>query len=74
MSEMRAAWKPYVASRIVQVLDPAQDHELLERSNLPAPRPGEKARAYVERGRESYAETAEPGRLAALMTRVERGG
>ncbi|MBL8861606.1 MAG: thioredoxin domain-containing protein [Planctomycetes bacterium] len=71
---VRAAWKPYVASRIVQVLDPARDAELLQRSNLPASRPGEKARAYVERGRESYAETAEPARLAALMTRVERGG
>lgn len=71
---VRAAWKPYVASRIVQVLDPSRDGELLQRSNLPTPRSGEKARAYVERGRESYAETAEPARLAALMARVERGG
>jgi len=71
---VRAAWKPYVASRIVQVLDPSRDGELLQRSNLPTPRAGEKARAYVERGRESYAETAEPARLAALMARVERGG
>lgn len=71
---VRAAWKPYVASRIVQVIDPAHDGELLERSSLPAPKPGEKARAYVERGRESYAETAEASRLAALMARVERGG
>lgn len=71
---VQAAWKPYVASRIVQVLDPAHDAALLERSSLPAPRAGERARAYVERGRESYAETAEAGRLAALMTRVERGG
>lgn len=71
---LRAAWKPYVASRIVQVLDPARDGELLQRSSLPALQPGEKARAYVERGRESYAETADPARLAALMARVERGG
>jgi len=71
---VRAAWKPYVASRIVQVIDPAHDTDLLERSSLPAPRAGEKARAYIERGRESYAETAEASRLAALMTRVERGG
>jgi uncharacterized protein YyaL (SSP411 family) len=68
-----AAWKPYVASRIVQVIDPAHDEDLLKRSNLPAQRAGETARAYVERGRESYAETAEPSRLAALMARVERG-
>ncbi len=70
---VRAAWKPYVASRIVQVIDPTHDADLLQRSSLPAPRPGERARAYVERGRESYAETAEASRLAALMTRVERG-
>lgn len=70
---VRAAWKPYVASRIVQVIDPAHDADLLARSSLPAPRAGEKARAYVERGRESYAETAEASRLAALMARVERG-
>ena len=69
----RAAQKPYVASRIVQILDPSEDAELLERSGLPRPSPGETARAYVARGRESYAETSDPSRLAALMTRVERG-
>ncbi|MBL8856900.1 MAG: thioredoxin domain-containing protein [Planctomycetes bacterium] len=69
----RAALKPYVASRIVQILDPSEDASLLERSGLPQPRAGEPARAYVARGRESYAETADPSRLAALMTRVERG-
>jgi uncharacterized protein YyaL (SSP411 family) len=71
---VRAAWKPYVASRMVQVLDPARDGDLLQRSSLPAPRANERARAYVERGRESYAETTDPARLAALMARVERGG
>jgi uncharacterized protein YyaL (SSP411 family) len=70
---VRAALKPYVASRIVQVLDPARDPDLLARSELPAPRNGERARAYVARGRESYAETADATRLAALMARVERG-
>ncbi len=69
----RAALGPYVASRIVQILDPAEDASLLARSGLPHPRPGEAARAYVARGRESYAETSDPARLAALMTRVERG-
>jgi uncharacterized protein YyaL (SSP411 family) len=68
----RAALKPYVASRIVQIIDPAEDVHLLERAGLPHPRPGESARAYVARGRESYAETSDPARLAALMTRVER--
>lgn len=69
----RAALRPYVASRIVQILDPSEDAEVLERSGLPRPGPGEVARAYVARGRESYAETSDPTRLAALMTRVERG-
>ena len=68
-----AALSPYVASRIVQVLDPAEQPSLLERFGLPAP-DGGPARAFVHRGRESYAETADPGRLPALMTRVERGG
>lgn len=69
----RAALKPYVASRIVQILDPSEDAKLLERSGLPEPRSGEIARAYVARGRESYAETSDASRLFALMTRIERG-
>ncbi len=69
----RAALAPYVASRIVQILDPSEDAGLLERSGLPHPRIGEAARAYVARGRGSYAETSDPARLPALMTRVERG-
>jgi len=68
-----AAFRPYLASRIVQVIDPSEDAALLERSGLPAPRGLELARAYVARGRESYAETSDPARLPALMTRIERG-
>jgi uncharacterized protein YyaL (SSP411 family) len=69
-----AALRPYVASRIVQILDPVEDSGLLERSGLPAPRtPNGGAHAYVHQGRGSYAETADPVRLPALMTRVERG-
>ena len=69
----QAARRPYVASRIVQLLDPERDRELLERFHLP-PRPAsEPAHAYVQRGRESYADTSDPLRLPALMTRVERG-
>lgn len=70
---VQAALRPYVASRIVQVVDPSEDAVILERTGLPMPRPGEPARAYVHRGRESYAETADAQKLAALMTRVERG-
>jgi len=68
-----AALRPYVASRIVQVVDPVEDMELLDHFGLPGPRNlFEPARAYVHRGKGSYAETSEPGRLAALMTRTER--
>jgi hypothetical protein len=68
-----AALAPYVASRVVQVIDPAEEHGLLERFGLPRPGDG-RARAFVSRGRESYAETSDAARLPALMTRVERGG
>ncbi len=68
-----AALRPYVASRIVQVVDPIADAEILDRFGLPGPRTlFEPARAYVHRGKESYAETADPARLAALMTRAEK--
>ena len=69
-----AALAPYVASRIVQVIDPVQDAELFERSGLVEPRGSStnwNARAFMERGRESFAETSDPARLVALMTRVE---
>lgn len=69
---VRAALRPYVQSRIVQALDPDLDAELFARAGLPRPEPGS-ARAYVARGRESYAETSDPARIAALMTRIERG-
>jgi uncharacterized protein len=66
-----AALGPYVASRIVQVLDPEQDVELLERAGIVVPRAGaELPRAYVHRGRESYAETSDPRRLPALMAKT----
>lgn len=65
-----AALRPYVASRVVQTLDPRRDPELLERFGFPAHE--ETPRAYVQRGRESYAETSDPARLPALMTRTER--
>ena len=67
----RAALAPYVASRIVQVIDPATQQALLERTGLP-PANGGPARAFVARARESYAETSDPERLPLLMTRLER--
>jgi uncharacterized protein len=68
-----AALAPYVASRVVQVIDPAEQPGLLERFGLPLPTDGA-ARAFVNRGRESYAETSDAARLPTLMTRIERDG
>lgn len=67
-----AALGPYVANRIVQTLDPERDAELLARTGLPVPSADEVARAYVDQGQESYAETGRPERLPALMARTER--
>jgi uncharacterized protein YyaL (SSP411 family) len=68
----RAALRPYVASRLVQVVDPATEAELLARTGLPARRGASDSRAYVSQGDRSYAETDDPRRLAALMARTER--
>jgi len=67
-----AALAPYVTSRVVQVIDPNEQAALLERCGLPGIGEGP-ARAYVQRGRESYADTSDPLRLPMLMTRIERG-
>ena len=68
-----AALAPYVASRIVQIIDPSEQGDLLDRCGLPRSQGGE-ARAYVHRGRESYAETSDAARLPMVMTRIERTG
>lgn len=65
-----AALAPYVASRIVQVLDPDEDTELLGRAGIVAGTATEIPRAFVHQGRESYAETSDPARLPALMTKT----
>ncbi len=67
-----SALAPYVAGRIVQLLDPSESPGLLERSGFPRPSAaGSSPRAFLERGRESFADTDDPARLVALMTRVE---
>jgi uncharacterized protein YyaL (SSP411 family) len=66
----RAAFAPYVASRIVQTLDIERDVEWIARLGHRAPSGGA-ACAYVSRGRESYAHTSNAARLPALMTRIE---
>lgn len=64
-----AALRPYVASRVVQILDPGQDVELIARAGVQST-PAELPRAYVHLGRESYAETSDPARLPGLMTKT----
>ncbi len=66
---LRAALKPYVASRVVQLIDPERDTELHQRTGLPTKT--DEPTAYVGRGRESYAETTDAARLPALMTRTD---
>jgi hypothetical protein len=68
----RAALAPFVASRIVQIVDPREQRGLLAKSGLADPGAGP-PKAFVQRGRESYAETSDPGRLPVLMARIERG-
>jgi uncharacterized protein len=65
---MQAALGPYIASRIVRCIDPTRDSDLHERSGLPGAAEG--PRAYVERGRESYADTSDPQALPGLMMRT----
>jgi hypothetical protein len=65
---LHAALKPYVASRVVQLIDPQRDPDLLTRSGLPAHT--DHPTAYIARGRESYAETTSPTALPGLMTRT----
>ncbi|MEM6671380.1 MAG: DUF255 domain-containing protein [Planctomycetota bacterium] len=67
-----AALRPYVASRIVQTVDPETDAELLERLGLAIDLP-DLPIAIVEQGGRTYAATGDPGRLPALMARSERG-
>ncbi|MEM9381964.1 MAG: hypothetical protein AAGB93_18555 [Planctomycetota bacterium] len=68
----RAALRPYVASRIVQRVDPATEPDLLARLGLDVTLP-EVPFAIVEQGARTYAATGDPVRLPALMARSERG-
>jgi uncharacterized protein YyaL (SSP411 family) len=72
MALRAAALRPYVASRIVQSIDPLAEPELFARTGLPRLRGGAPARAYVAQGERSYAETSDAHRLPALMARTER--
>ena len=65
---MRAALRPFVASRVVQSVDPEADADLHRRLHLPPTTNG--PRAYVQRARESYADTDDPARLPGLMLRT----
>ncbi len=71
-SLVRAALRPYVASRIVQSVDPETESGLLARLGLDIALP-ELPFAIIEQGGRTYAGTSDPVRLPALMTRSERG-
>ena len=70
----KAALEPYVASCVVQTLELGADDALIAQQGLAEGwrSVGGSARAFVQRGRESYAETSDPARLPALMARIER--
>ncbi|MEZ5975368.1 MAG: thioredoxin family protein [Planctomycetota bacterium] len=68
----RAALRPYVASRIVQIVDPELDPPALQQSGWPQPAPGEDAVAYLHQSGQSYGRTTDPAALAGLM--VRQGG
>ncbi|MEO6710403.1 MAG: hypothetical protein ABI054_11170, partial [Planctomycetota bacterium] len=70
----KAALEPYVASCVVQSLELGADDRLIAHLGLAEGwrSVGGGARAFVQRGRESYAETSDPARLPALMARIER--
>ncbi len=73
--QLRAsALEPYVASRVVQSIDLGSGEEALMHLGLAEGwrSIGAGARAFVQRGKESYAETSDPARLPALMARIER--
>ncbi|MCI0586566.1 MAG: DUF255 domain-containing protein [Planctomycetes bacterium] len=65
----RAAFERYLGSRIVQVLDPALDGEILARAGLPA---RESPVAYLTIGRASYAEVSDPADLPSVLAMGER--
>lgn len=69
----RAALRPYVASRVVQSIDPKREPELLGVLDINLAAFGDGPIALVEQGNESYASTDDPRRLPSLMTRLERG-
>lgn len=70
----KAALEPYVASCVVQTLELGPDDALIAHLGLAEGwrSVATGARAFVQRGRESYAETSDPARLPALMARIER--
>lgn len=69
----QAALRPYVASRVVQSVDPVREAELLLRLHLGSLAATSAPTATMAQGRESYASTTDPTRLPSLMTRTERG-
>ncbi len=66
----REALRPYIASRVVQVLDPEQDSASMEQAGWPTQRGEAEAVAYVYQAGRCYARTSDPAQLPFLMTRL----
>lgn len=65
-----AALRPYVASRVALVIDPAAEPELAASLGI---EPTERSYALLQRGQRTYAVTDDPQRLPALLAGSERG-
>jgi len=70
----RSALAPYIASRVVQTLNPVEDADFLQRSGWPLPDGERQAVAYLHQAGQSYGRTSDPASLPALMIRLGRSG
>lgn len=67
---VKAAMQLYLPSKLVQVIDPRQDADLLARFELPA---GERTIAYVDVQKAHVALVSDPDQLAAALTLAAKG-
>lgn len=70
LAMVRSAVKLYLPSKLVQVIDPTEDADLLARFELPAPTGSDPVVAYVNIRRAHVARETTPEGLAAAMKRA----
>lgn len=71
LAMVKAAAEIYIPSKLVQVIDPVADEDLLAAFELPA---GATPTAYVNARTAHLASVTEPGELARIMREQKRGG